>query len=76
MKDFYTTAEIGERMGVHARHVTFLIKQGRLPFIRNGRRIAIPRPAWEEFVACKSAEALAALKDRSAGADSGPMRPK
>ena len=64
MKDFLTTADVGERLGVGIGQVQHLVKMGRLPYIRNGRRIVIPRPAWDAFVAERSAEALAALKEK------------
>ena len=63
MKDFLTTQDVGERLGVGVAHVQRLVKQGQLPHVRNGRRIVIPRPAWEAFVASRSADALASLKE-------------
>lgn len=62
-KDFLTTAEVGERLGVQAAHVTRLVKRGLIPHIRNGRRIAIPRVAWETFVAQKAADALDSIRE-------------
>ena len=69
MKDFLTTAEVGERLGVTGGHVGRLIKMGRLPFVRNGSRLVIPKPAWNAFVAERSAEALAAVKEGEAHAE-------
>ena len=69
MKDFLTTADIGERMGVGIAHVQRLVKTGRLPHVRNGRRITIPRPAWDAFLAQQSATALAALKEGESHAE-------
>jgi len=64
VKDFFTTQDVSEKMGVCVAHIVRLVKQGRLPHIRNGRRIMIPRPAWEAFVASLSADALASLKEK------------
>ncbi len=69
MKDFLTTADVAERLGVGAAQVLKLVGQGRLPYVRNGRRIVIPVPAWEAFVAQRSSDALAALKGRMADAE-------
>ena len=63
MKDFLTTADIAEKMGVGIAQVQRLVNAGRLPHVRNGRRITIPRPAWDAFLAQQSAIALAALKE-------------
>ena len=68
MKDFLTTADVGERLGCGIAHISKMVKAGRLPHVRNGRRIVFPRPAWEAFVAAQSETALAALKERQEAA--------
>ena len=63
MKDFLTTEDVGARLGVGIAQVQKLVHQGRLPFVRNGRRIVFPRPAWEAFLVQQSEAALAAMRE-------------
>lgn len=65
MKDFLTTGDVSERLGVGIAQVQRLVHQGRLPAVRNGRRIVFPRPAWDAFVSRQSAEALASMQEKS-----------
>lgn len=65
MKDFLTTEDVGARLGVGISQVQKLVHQGKLPFVRNGRRIMFPRLAWEKFVADQTAEALAVIQEKS-----------
>lgn len=62
MKDFLETRDIVERLGIGTRQVQRLARAGRIPHVRNGRRIRVPLLAWEAFVAQQSAEAMSALK--------------
>ena len=61
MKDFLTTADVGEKLGVGVAQVSYLVKHGRLPHVRSGKRILFPRPAWEAYIAAQSAAAMASL---------------
>ncbi len=61
-KDFLSTKDVGEKLGIGISQVQRLVKAGRLPHVRNGRRIIFPRPAWEAFVAGQTTSALAGMK--------------
>lgn len=61
MTDFLSTAEVGERLGVTGRRVLELAKLGRIPFVKHGRSIRVPRAAWERFVEAQTEEALAGM---------------
>ena len=37
--------EAGELLGVSRAHAYLMVKQGRLPVIKFGRRLVVPRPA-------------------------------
>lgn len=65
MKDFLTTSEIGERLGVSRQHVSRLVKLGRIPATRSGRLIRIPRLAWEHYLAAQTEEAMTGMKEKA-----------
>jgi len=62
MSDFLSTSETGLRLGVTGRRIQELAKAGHIPSVRIGRCIRIPRPAYEAWLATKTAEALNALR--------------
>lgn len=64
MKDFLTTDEVGERLGVSRQHVARLVKAQRIPAIRTGRLIRIPLAAWNAFLDAQTKEALAGMKEK------------
>lgn len=68
MKDFLSTAEVGERLGLTAQRVADMAKQGRIPSVRHGRCIRIPSRAWEQFVAEQTAAAMAGMRGHHAEA--------
>lgn len=61
MTEFLTTRQVGEKLGVTAQQVNNLVNQGRLPAVRHGRCIRIPRAAWEAWLAQQNADALASM---------------
>ena len=61
MTDFLSTTEAGERLGITGRRVQEMIKEGRLPAVRQGRNYRIPRRAYEDWLAGLSAAALASV---------------
>lgn len=63
MKEFLSTADVGERLGLTAQRVADLAKAGRIPSVRQGRCIRIPARAWEQFVEEQSQAALANMKE-------------
>lgn len=70
VKVFLETADVAEQLGVGVRHVQRMARDGRIPFVRNGRHIRIPAAAWEQFVADQAATALANVKQ--GGANGNP----
>lgn len=60
---FLSTDEVSRLLGTTRGNVYLLCRRGRLPFIKQGRRTLIPRPAWERFLATMTDEALAGLKE-------------
>lgn len=65
MKDFLSTAEVGERLGVTAQRVAELANAGRIPSVRHGRCIRIPARAWDEWVAQQGHAALNGMKEKA-----------
>lgn len=63
MRDFLTTQEVGEQLGVGPRQVANLVRAGRLPYVRHGQKLRFPRHAWDEWLASQSREALAVVED-------------
>ena len=45
-----TVPEVAEVVGVSRAHAYELIRLGRIPSIRLGRRLIVPRKALEEFL--------------------------
>lgn len=62
MKDFFSTAEVAERLGLTAQRVADLANAGRIPSVRHGRCIRIPARAWEQFVEAQTREAMDSLR--------------
>jgi excisionase family DNA binding protein len=69
MTDFFSTTEIGEKLGVTSRRVAVLVKAGRIPAVRHGRCYRIPRSAWETYLAAQAEAAMANLKGNECHAD-------
>lgn len=62
MNDLLRPSEIATLLGVTPSNVYKMIEQKRLPFVRTGRMIRIPRAAYEAWLAEKTMVALAALE--------------
>jgi excisionase family DNA binding protein len=60
MSDFMTAAEAAERLGVSVARVYQLARESRLPHIRRGRRLLIPKAAWQEWLTRQVQVALSA----------------
>lgn len=50
-KEFYTTEEIAQILGVHYQSVRNYMKRGQLQFVRVGRNIRISKDALKAFIA-------------------------
>ena len=60
--------DVSGMLGVTPAGVYKMVREGRLPFVRLGRSIRIPRAAWDTWLANKSRTALAAVREDSAHA--------
>lgn len=63
MNDLLRPSEIAAFLGVTPSSVYKMIEQKRLPFVRTGRMIRIPRAAYEAWLAEKTTAALAAVEE-------------
>ncbi len=60
--EMYTAADIAPRLGLSTRRVLALIRAGKLPGIKTGRRtVRIPRAAFEVWMAEQNQSALASV---------------
>lgn len=55
--------DVAGMLGVTPAGVYKMVKEGRLPFVRLGRSIRIPRAAWEIWLADMSTTAMAVVKE-------------
>lgn len=62
MSDFMTASDAAGRLGVSVARVYQLAREARLPHIRRGRRLLIPKAAWERWLSAQVAIALAVGK--------------
>jgi len=60
MSDFMTASETAERLGVSVARVYQLAREARLPHVRRGRRLLVPRAAWERWLSEQVEKALEA----------------
>jgi excisionase family DNA binding protein len=58
-KPFMSVAEVAELLGVTPERVRQLAHACEVPHVRRGRRILVPRVAWERWVAAQTDRALA-----------------
>lgn len=65
--EFLSTTEVGERLGVTRRQVQKMMRAGRLPYVRDGRLLKIPRRAWEQFLDGRAEDALSKIKEAAHG---------
>jgi excisionase family DNA binding protein len=48
---FLSPRQLAERLGFHVESVRRLLRQGRLPSVRIGRRLRVPADALDRFIA-------------------------
>jgi excisionase family DNA binding protein len=48
--DTYTVPEAGRRLGIGRRQAYDAAKRGEIPTIRFGRRLVVPKPAFERLL--------------------------
>jgi excisionase family DNA binding protein len=61
--EFLRAADVAPMLGVTTRRVHQLARAGRIPVVREGRAVLIPRRAWEQWLDLRADEALAAVQD-------------
>jgi excisionase family DNA binding protein len=66
LAEFFTVEEIACNLCLTQARIYQLIATGEIPVTRIGNRIRIPRAAWNQWLADKSAEALASVKTGAA----------
>jgi len=57
--DIISPEEVAKRLGISMAYVYRLVNAGKMPSIRLGRRIIIPRAAWEHWFEEQAQDALA-----------------
>jgi len=60
---FLSARDLAPLLGVTPRRVHQLIRAGRLPALREGRSVWVPRAAWEQWLQRRAEAALAAVQD-------------
>ena len=65
-RSFLTVPEVAREIGASPVRTYALISDGTIPSVRFGRRVRIPRPAFERWLAELSERALAGVADASA----------
>ncbi|MEK6225795.1 MAG: helix-turn-helix domain-containing protein [Chloroflexota bacterium] len=60
---FIGIPEVAERLGVTGGRVYQLIDDGRIPFVREGRRIRVPRASFDAWLRLQELKALENLRD-------------
>ena len=63
--DLLKPRQVAVMLGITPSGVYKMIKQKRLPFVRTGRSICIPRAAYEAWLATKTADSLAVVEERA-----------
>jgi excisionase family DNA binding protein len=48
--DTYTVPEVGRRLGIGRKQAYDAAKRGDIPTIRIGRRVLVPKPAFERWL--------------------------
>ena len=62
-REFLTAADIAHALGVTTGRVYQILATGEIPTCRIGKSVRIPKRSWDEYVARKSDEAEASIKD-------------
>lgn len=58
---FLRVQDVAPLLGVTTGRVYQIIRAGRLPVIREGRSVLLPRPAWDAWLRERTHTALAAI---------------
>lgn len=63
---FLRVQEVAPLLGISRRRVLQIIRAGRIPAVREGRAVLVPRQAWDEWLRRRAEEALGSLRVPSA----------
>jgi excisionase family DNA binding protein len=69
---FLRARDIAPLLGVTAQRVAQLLRAGRIPAVREGRSVLVPRPAWEAWLRERSDDAMRNL-DRTGSPEASRM---
>jgi excisionase family DNA binding protein len=69
MNDLLSVANVAEELQLTQARIYQLVTANEIPSVRIGNRIRIPRAAWNQWLADKSAEALASVRASAANED-------
>ena len=58
VKEFLSTEDIAQKLGISRQHVVKQMKAGLLPYVRRGHCLRVPRVAWEAWLASQAHSAL------------------
>ena len=58
-RPFLTVPEVAQLIGASPERTYALVSSGRIPSVRFGRRVRIPRPAFDAWISDLSRRALA-----------------
>ena len=67
-KEFLSIGDAAAALGVGLRRAYQLARDGRIPSVRRGRSLLIPRAAWETYLSAQTQAALARLEETTAHA--------
>jgi excisionase family DNA binding protein len=73
-RELLKPADVAPALGVRPRRIYQLISERRLPAVRVGGAIRLPRAAWEAWLQRTSEAALASLRDAESSGTRGTDR--
>jgi excisionase family DNA binding protein len=66
---FLRARDIAPLLGVSSQRVAQLLREGRIPAVREGRSVLVPRPAWDAWIRQRTEDAMrnfATMRSRGA----------
>lgn len=68
---FMRVRDAARELGLSVGRTYTLAREGRIPAIRQGKAVRIPRRSFEAWMQAREAEALAAVRDAHTGTVTG-----
>ena len=62
-KTYLSADEVADLLGTTRGNIYLMCREGRLPFVKRGRRTLFPIEAWKQFVVEQSTTAMSALSN-------------